>query len=260
MASCIASSTARHFISPVVFNVELSIDFKIRPRVSFILVNNTRVCGCIELKETRTRTGSGFYCEGYSDSEEELDLEREVLVFMKNSRNPNEFPTKKQLLDAGRVDLVDAITKTGGWLALGWDYSEDEIDFNDDVRELQTRLEEFQNVYHPSSTSSHEMLAEEDTGVEGILTRLEKHRTLSFDIHMEKNKHGVYASSKDNGGFRDFNMSTDVGELIYSSHIAIPCDSCSLPNHSASSYPNVMIAYSCMLSPLMRVGSAYVLV
>ncbi|KAI3771718.1 hypothetical protein L6452_02885 [Arctium lappa] len=35
---------------------------------------------------------------------------------MKNLSNPNEFPTRKQVLDAGRVDLVNAITKTGGWL------------------------------------------------------------------------------------------------------------------------------------------------
>ncbi|KAI3730957.1 hypothetical protein L1987_62138 [Smallanthus sonchifolius] len=225
MVSFISSSSARQLISPAVSSLRLSSNFKIRPRVSFILVKKIRVCGCKELKETRTR--SGFSCEGYLDSEAELSLEIEILVFMKNSRNPDEFPTKKQLLDAGRVDLVNAIAKTGGWLALGWDYSEDENDFEsdelDDDRELQTRDEGFQHRHEVSDSSQHsasptgrslEMLAEEDTGVEGILSRLEKHRSLSFDIHMEKNMHGTYASSNNNGGFTDFNMTTDVAAKI----------------------------------------------
>lgn len=56
--------------------------------------------------------------------------------------------------------------------------------------------------------------AEEDTGVEGILSRLEKHRSMSFDIHMEKNVRGTYASSNNNVGITDFSRSTDVGELL----------------------------------------------
>ncbi|XP_023747925.1 protein PTST homolog 2, chloroplastic isoform X1 [Lactuca sativa] len=213
----IASTTPYHLISPVVPILGLGSKFKISPRVSFILVKKDRVFGYKKYKETITR--SGFSCEGYSDSEAELALEREILMFMKNSSNPNEFPTKKQLLDAGRIDLVDAISKTGGWLALGWDYSDDENDFEsnyfDDNRELQTRVEtlqQIQDVYDNSSgfqSSSHqsaspsgrslEMEADEDTGVEGILSRLKKHRSLSFDVHMEKSINDTYSSSKDNG-------------------------------------------------------------
>lgn len=43
------------------------------------------------------------------------------------------------------------------------------------------------------------MEADEDTGVEGILSRLKKHRSLSFDVHMEKSINDTYSSSKDNG-------------------------------------------------------------
>ncbi|KAK9063415.1 hypothetical protein SSX86_017285 [Deinandra increscens subsp. villosa] len=228
MVSFLAFSTAHRLIPPLVSSIDLSINFKIRSPISFVLVKKIPVSGCNQdLKEARTITRSGFCCEGFSDSETELGLEREVLVFMKNSRNPNEFPTKKELLDAGRVDLVNAISKIGGWLSLGWDYSEDENDFNDDddVRELQTKVEEYEPSSGSSNSSQHsasptgrslEMLAEEDTGVEGILSRLEKHRSLSFDIHMEKNMPGpgTYASNKDNGGFTDVNMSTDVAAKI----------------------------------------------
>ena len=40
------------------------------------------------------------------------------------------FPSKKQLVDAGRMDLVEAILKEGGWLALGWDFDDnvDDVD------------------------------------------------------------------------------------------------------------------------------------
>lgn len=221
-----ASATPHHLISPIVPILGLGTNFKLKPRVSFILVKKDRVFGYKELKETRTR--SGFSSEGYSDSEAELALEREILMFMKNSSNPNEFPTKKQLSDAGRLDLVDAISKTGGWLALGWDYSGDEDDFESNdfnhTNELQTTVESFQqrqDAYNPSSdflNTSHqsaspsgrplETVPDEDTGVEGILSRLKKHRSLSFDVHMEKNINNTYYSSKDNGALKDFH---DVG-------------------------------------------------
>ncbi|KAI3708655.1 hypothetical protein L2E82_37969 [Cichorium intybus] len=157
---------------------------KIKPRVSFVFVKKDRVFGFKELKETRTR--SGVSCEGYSDREAELGLEREILMFMKNSSNPNEFPTKKQLSDAGRIDLVDAISKTGGWPALGWDYSDDENDFEnynfDHTTDLQTTPENFQQRQDPydnfpdfldtshqsasPSGRSLETVPDEDTGVE----------------------------------------------------------------------------------------------
>ncbi|PWA70174.1 cyclomaltodextrinase [Artemisia annua] len=90
---------------------------------------------------------------------------------MKNSSTPNDFPTKKQLLDAGRLDLVTAISNTGGWLAFGWD--DDDQDhpphphFDDDAEQQQ-----------------------EDTGggVDGILTRLHNHR---IRTHQEYKAHHV---------------------------------------------------------------------
>lgn len=61
------------------------------------------------------------------DSEGDFALEAEILEFMKESRNPEAFPSKKELVEAGRMDLVDAIAKRGGWLSLGWDlYDEEE--------------------------------------------------------------------------------------------------------------------------------------
>lgn len=227
-----ASATPHHLISPIAPILGLGSNCKIKQRVSFIFVKKDRVFGFKELKETRTR--SGVSSEGYSDREAELGLEREILMFMKNSSNPNEFPTKKQLFDAGRIDLVDAISKTGGWLALGWDYSDDENDFEnndfDHTSDLQTIAENFQQRQDPydnfpdfldtshqsasPSGRSLETVPDEDTGVEGILSRLKKHRSLSFDVHMEKNIYHTYVSKKNNGVPTDFQMSTNMAAEI----------------------------------------------
>lgn len=59
------------------------------------------------------------------DGEGDSELEAEILEFMKNSEKPEAFPSKRELADAGRMDLVDAVKKRGGWLALGWDVEEE---------------------------------------------------------------------------------------------------------------------------------------
>lgn len=54
------------------------------------------------------------------DAETDLELEENVYEFMRTSQNPYSFPTKKELLDAGRADLALSISMRGGWFALGW--------------------------------------------------------------------------------------------------------------------------------------------
>lgn len=60
-------------------------------------------------------------CKRELDSEGDSAVEAELLEFMKNSKNPEVFPSKKVLMESGRMDLVEAILRKGGWLALGWD-------------------------------------------------------------------------------------------------------------------------------------------
>lgn len=67
----------------------------------------------------------GLCCKDWDDNTGEeggfSPLEAEILEFMRNSKNPLEFPTKEELVAAGRVDLAEAIVRRGGWLAFGWD-------------------------------------------------------------------------------------------------------------------------------------------
>ncbi|GKD09202.1 protein PTST homolog 2, chloroplastic [Tanacetum coccineum] len=121
---------------------------------SFHLPKNNNTCG--------NGGGSGF------SSKEEEELERKVYDFMKNSNTPNHFPTKKHLLDAGRLDLVTAISNTGGWLAFGWD--------DDDQEDPPPH---FDSTASLSDDDAEQQEEEEDTGgggVDGILTRLHNHR------------------------------------------------------------------------------------
>lgn len=55
-------------------------------------------------------------------------LEEEILEFMKNSDNPETFPSKEELIKAGRLDLAEAIVKEGGWLSYGWDLSDGSVE------------------------------------------------------------------------------------------------------------------------------------
>ncbi|XP_042496923.1 protein PTST homolog 2, chloroplastic-like [Macadamia integrifolia] len=77
------------------------------------------------LFQRNSRSGSVRCCKIF-ESEGYSVIEAEILDFMEKSDNPNVFPTKKELTNAGRRDLVEAITKRGGWLAFGWDSEEED--------------------------------------------------------------------------------------------------------------------------------------
>ncbi|KAK1644772.1 hypothetical protein QYE76_062577 [Lolium multiflorum] len=51
---------------------------------------------------------------------EEEQLEAAIFDFMRSSSKPGAFPTRAELLAAGRADLAAAVQSSGGWLSLGW--------------------------------------------------------------------------------------------------------------------------------------------
>ena len=51
-----------------------------------------------------------------------MQLELEIFNFMQSSATPHAFPSKRELHQAGRADLVAAILEKGGWLTIGWDH------------------------------------------------------------------------------------------------------------------------------------------
>uniref|UniRef100_M1CJK7 Isoamylase N-terminal domain containing protein n=1 Tax=Solanum tuberosum TaxID=4113 RepID=M1CJK7_SOLTU len=194
-------------------------------------------------KLSKKRVGDSAYClcrKGLG-SEGDMELEEEILAFMEISENPSVFPTRKELEKAGRVDLVEAIKNRGGWFSFGWDSEDDDtntVNVNEvetvekdfDIEEFHDRVKSCQesdllheNEAHftgsgdssssqPASSSGRliETVAEEDSGIEGILNRLEKERNSSLGIDLGKRGHTFHTSSRDNIDDRSFGT-TDAG-------------------------------------------------
>ncbi|KAE8730267.1 5'-AMP-activated protein kinase-related, putative isoform 2 [Hibiscus syriacus] len=161
------------------------------------------------------------WCKKGWDNDGDLALEAEILRFMRNSDKPEAFPNQKELLNAGRMDLVERIKIQRGWLAMGWDLDDDidnrhgfpENTFPEDgVRDWDIMEEKKKWDYQtqerartevesngttnlavsssssPSSSGrSLEVAAEDDCGINGILSRLEKERNMNFGIGFKEN-------------------------------------------------------------------------
>ncbi|XP_028792540.1 protein PTST homolog 2, chloroplastic-like isoform X2 [Neltuma alba] len=166
---------------------------------------------------------SGFLrrCKDW-DCEGDFSLEAEILEFMKNSKNPTAFPTKKQLIDAGRMDLVDAIIKKGGWLAFGWDLGEEAEEVSGevhvkhenlliknecDVKQESNKIEGaeiwgsgrvFRPVTYSQTAVSPDRSVEiaEQSGIEGILNRLEKERNGILGLGFRPKEDNVSSSGQ----------------------------------------------------------------
>ncbi|KAK8655361.1 hypothetical protein V6N13_107942 [Hibiscus sabdariffa] len=186
------------------------------------------------------------WCKKGWENDGDLALEAEILEFMKNSDKPEAFPSKEELIDAGRMDLVEGIKRQGGWLAMGWDLDNDidnrhgfqENTFPDDgindwdfmeekkkwdgltqeTAQIEVESNSTPNLADNSSSStspsgrSLEAAAEDDCGINGILSRLEKERNMNFGIDF-KDK-GDNTSSKTNCTEEEslVQASTDVGD------------------------------------------------
>ncbi|XP_019164781.1 PREDICTED: uncharacterized protein LOC109160963 isoform X2 [Ipomoea nil] len=202
------------------------------------------VFGVIQLRRSGRRGVDSCCCwcgggGGGSSASAEGDgeLEARILEFMRNSEKPGAFPSRKELEEAGRFDLVEAIRRKGGWFLLGWDSEDDEnesleeaeaVDIDFDMEEFRRRVKSCQDsgAFHnneedslcvngssetvSSSGRSLENGAEEDSGVEGILRRLEKRRKSSFDMNSEKSSNGKWALNRDDGNDQNV-MTTAVG-------------------------------------------------
>lgn len=87
---------------------------------------------------------SSWRC-GCHQGEGDVELEAEIMNFMAKSEKPSMFPTKEELVRAGRFDLVIAIKRRGGWYSLGWDFDNvgdgAEESTDSDIAEFQRRIE-----------------------------------------------------------------------------------------------------------------------
>ncbi|CAO2829154.1 unnamed protein product [Amaranthus hypochondriacus] len=141
--------------------------------------------------------------EGEADPTSTLELQ--LLEFMKNSKNPNKFPSRKELSDAGRLDLVQEIITRGGWMTMGWGpggdednkFSEDGFDTQNGYSHNGAEGDANSDFCSSSGRPLIRMAAEDDTGIQGILNRLERQRNFNFGF--KASKHKEYVNEQDYG-------------------------------------------------------------
>ncbi|XWS68881.1 hypothetical protein CRYUN_Cryun04dG0131700 [Craigia yunnanensis] len=185
----------------------------------------------LEFGQEKKRISLWCCCKKGWKNDGDLALEAEILEFMRNSEKPEVFPSKKELVDAGRMDLVEGIQKQGGWLVMGWDLDDDkgngfqENRFPEDgvkdsdfmVKEKEWDDETFQERVQseveissgtsalavnsscsPSSSGrSLEVAAEDDSGIEGILSRLDRERNMDFGFGFKERGDNICSQSND---------------------------------------------------------------
>ncbi|XP_068660129.1 protein PTST homolog 2, chloroplastic-like [Aristolochia californica] len=153
------------------------------PSLSRLVFSLRLVRSCRPLLAVTRVWESETHVEG-SESRSVIYLEEEIFEFMSKSSYPERFPTKDELIAAGRMDLVEGILEEGGWLALGW--GSDEENENDERNFQQTLSEDGRNgsseLAAPSGRLPESEMEMEGTGIEGILSGLEKERNLSFGM------------------------------------------------------------------------------
>ncbi|CAN0924138.1 Protein PTST homolog 2, chloroplastic [Linum grandiflorum] len=151
-------------------------------------------------------------------------LEDEVLEFMKSSEEPEVFPSKKQLIDAGRRDLVEGIVRKGGWMASGWDSESDEsegedlldweieTESTDLLSEVESDQGESQEVFSSASSSgrSLETAAEDDSGVEGMLNRLKRQRNVSLGFELPQSGEGTHPAYQESSATSKSSTVADI--------------------------------------------------
>ncbi|KAK8444433.1 hypothetical protein SEVIR_9G135000v4 [Setaria viridis] len=135
------------------------------------------------------------------------ELEEAIYDFMCRSAKPGAFPTREELVAAGRADLAAAVASSGGWLSLGWspagaegaaprssggghpDYppetgvyhrddlapgSEDDSEWEEEEEDEADEEEVSPSGRQPEMEETKEVTLK--AGIEGMLTRLQRDR------------------------------------------------------------------------------------
>ncbi|XVF44149.1 hypothetical protein PTKIN_Ptkin02bG0097900 [Pterospermum kingtungense] len=185
----------------------------------------------LEFWKEKKRVSPWFcWCKKRGENDGDLALEAEILEFMRNSEKPEAFPSKKELVDAGRMDLVEGIKRQEGWLAMGWDLDDDigykfkengfpgygvkdsEFEVKEKKWDDETSQERVQSKAEISSGSALDansscsssssgrslgVAAEDDCGIEGILSRLERERNKNLGFGFREKGDNTFSQSND---------------------------------------------------------------
>ncbi|XVF44150.1 hypothetical protein PTKIN_Ptkin02bG0097900 [Pterospermum kingtungense] len=200
----------------------------------------------LEFWKEKKRVSPWFcWCKKRGENDGDLALEAEILEFMRNSEKPEAFPSKKELVDAGRMDLVEGIKRQEGWLAMGWDLDDDigykfkengfpgygvkdsEFEVKEKKWDDETSQERVQSKAEISSGSALDansscsssssgrslgVAAEDDCGIEGILSRLERERNKNLGFGFREKGDNTFSQSNDYEEVSLVEASMDAGD------------------------------------------------
>ncbi|XP_064938662.1 protein FLOURY ENDOSPERM 6, chloroplastic-like isoform X2 [Musa acuminata AAA Group] len=169
--------------------------------------SRTRICGWRSGRRKEIVVKAREEEDAFAMAPRSMDVEAEIYEFMRRSAKPMDFPTRDELVAAGRADLAETVAAQGGWLTFGWDLDDGGEEVIDGSQSMSDVAQEDGEVYQervlngslgtnpatalgcedrsaaPSfSGRSLETENLEDGGVEGILSRLEKERSLSLAL------------------------------------------------------------------------------
>ncbi|KAL1550973.1 protein PTST 2, chloroplastic-like isoform X1 [Salvia divinorum] len=155
-------------------------------------------------EERRALKLDSSWCCGSHHGDGDVELEAEMMNFMARSEKPWSF------------DLVRAIKKKGERYYLGWDVDNvgenTEETMDSDIPEFQRRIESCKQSGSSSLETSRQLAADEDSGIDSILSRLEKQRNSDFSgIKLSQNGYEAKTKSKDEGNDRHSDTSLGFG-------------------------------------------------
>jgi hypothetical protein len=85
---------------------------------SALLSRSSLTLPSLQSSKARRNDGGG---DAFSSGRAYQKLEEDIFEFMRKSKKPDVFPTRGELIEAGRRDLAEAVIAQGGWLSFGWD-------------------------------------------------------------------------------------------------------------------------------------------
>ncbi|XP_062212074.1 protein FLOURY ENDOSPERM 6, chloroplastic-like isoform X2 [Phragmites australis] len=194
------------------------------------------------------------------DARGQEELEAAIYDFMRRSAKPGAFPTREELVAAGRADLAAAVASSGGWLSLGWSSGAEGLsttpsssggghpDYPPAAGIYDRNLapgaggdagsEEVEEDEEEASPSGRQPETEETrfkAGLEGMLTRLQRDRERARPLPRRSTGAGGQSGNSGTGvGGRSDNgvEFSCVKEIIATTHSALVGNN-SAPSHTA---------------------------
>ncbi|RWW82878.1 hypothetical protein BHE74_00008636 [Ensete ventricosum] len=109
--------------------------------------SRTRICGWRSGRRKGIVVKAREEEDAFAMGLRSVDVEAEIYEFMRRSAKPMDFPTRDELVAAGRADLAETVAARGGWLTFGWDIDDGGQEVNGGSESISGVAQEDGGVY-----------------------------------------------------------------------------------------------------------------